>query len=294
MELYQLHSFVTIAREQHLTRAAEKLHASQPAVSAHIKALENELSLQLFIRTSKGMQLTTHGKALYKQAETILQQTKVFLQLGERLTSKPTGKVRIGLNRNADFLKIKPLYQQIRDNYPDLELILQQSVSANIIKAIVEGELDCGFVLGKSDEQKITFTELARFPLRVVGPVSMQEKIEQADRETLATLPWIGVPEGSPYHRIMIRHFHERGFYPPIKVIADKQSTITSMIESGAGLSFMLEEEALLAKRRGQIVLSKKERFAIGLFFIHKSKDMNSPQVEAVKQTVSTIWAQEE
>jgi len=62
MELYQLKTFVTVAEEGHLTRAAERLFTSQPAISAHIKSLEEELGVTLFHRTPKGMQLTTEGE----------------------------------------------------------------------------------------------------------------------------------------------------------------------------------------------------------------------------------------
>ena len=64
MELYQLRTFVAVAEARHLTRAAEKLHVSQPAVSAQIKALEDELELTLFDRTSSGMLLTAAGQRL--------------------------------------------------------------------------------------------------------------------------------------------------------------------------------------------------------------------------------------
>ncbi len=69
MELYQLRSFITVAGENHLTRAAQKLNTSQPAVSAHIKALEEEFGFSLFVRTPKGMQLTPGGQALCTKAE---------------------------------------------------------------------------------------------------------------------------------------------------------------------------------------------------------------------------------
>ena len=68
MELYHLKTFVMVAKEEHLTRAADKLNTSQPAVSAHIKALEEELGLVLFRRTSKGMRLTKEGTILYQKA----------------------------------------------------------------------------------------------------------------------------------------------------------------------------------------------------------------------------------
>ena len=61
MELYQLRTFAAVAEEAHLTRAAERLHLSQPAVSGHIKALEQELDVRLFERTATGMVLTESG-----------------------------------------------------------------------------------------------------------------------------------------------------------------------------------------------------------------------------------------
>jgi DNA-binding transcriptional LysR family regulator len=69
MELYQLRSFVAIAELGQLTRAAEKLHVSQPAVSAQLKALEDKLGLVLFERTASGMVLTAPGARLLAEAE---------------------------------------------------------------------------------------------------------------------------------------------------------------------------------------------------------------------------------
>ena len=69
MELYQLRSFVAVAEAGHLTRAADRLHISQPAVSAQIKALEEELEVELFQRRSSGMALTAAGKRLLGEAQ---------------------------------------------------------------------------------------------------------------------------------------------------------------------------------------------------------------------------------
>ena len=72
MELYQLRSFAAVAELGHLTRAAERLHISQPAVSAQIKALEDELGVTLFERVSSGMVLTSAGRKLLPAAEKVL------------------------------------------------------------------------------------------------------------------------------------------------------------------------------------------------------------------------------
>lgn len=255
MELYQLRSFITVAGEEHLTRAAEKLNISQPSVSAHIKALEEEFGFSLFLRTPKGMQLTPGGKALCTKARKVLQEVDELSGLGECLLSQPAGIMRIGLNRNAEFLRISSLYQQLRDNYPNLEIVLHQSISGTILKMIRTDELDCGFVLGSCAMDDLTLLPLAEFRLNIVGPVDLQTRLGNADLADLAELPWIGIPEDCPYSRIMEQNFHSRGLYPKTEVVADQQSAIVSMIESGVGLNFMLEEEAIQAQQKGQVAL---------------------------------------
>lgn len=292
MEIYQLQSFVTVAREKHLTRAAEKRNVSQPAVSAHIKALEEEVGLSLFHRTPKGMQLTADGKLLCKKAQKILQQVDEFTRLGESLTHQPAGVIRIGLNRDAEFLRVQPLYQQLRSKHPHLEIILHQAVSSSILKSIRANELDCGFVLGGSRSDDLSPLHLARYTLNVVGPVALRNEIEEVDLAQLAALPWIGIPDGCPYSQIMEQFFHAHGFYPKTEVVADQQSTIVSMIKSGVGLNFMLEEEAQLAKEQGKVAIWQKGSFPIGLFFVHRTKDEHSPLLQAVKKTIAAIWPQ--
>ena len=72
MELHQLRTFVAVAEEGHLTRAAERMFVSQPAVSSHVKALEAELGVALFDRTPKGMRLTREGERLLGRARRIV------------------------------------------------------------------------------------------------------------------------------------------------------------------------------------------------------------------------------
>ena len=72
MDLTQLRTFVAVAQEGHLTRAAERLHISQPAASTHVRALEAYLQVQLFARTNRGLELTAAGRRLADSAERVL------------------------------------------------------------------------------------------------------------------------------------------------------------------------------------------------------------------------------
>ena len=79
MEIYQLRTFVTVAQQGHLTQAAELLHLSQPAVTAQIKALEEEFGVALFERYPGGVQLTEAGKLILPDAQQILSQARSLL-----------------------------------------------------------------------------------------------------------------------------------------------------------------------------------------------------------------------
>jgi DNA-binding transcriptional LysR family regulator len=294
MELYQLRSFATVAREGHLTRAAGRLNVSQPAVSAHIKALEEKIGLSLFLRTPTGMQLTAGGRKLSLQAEKILHEVDEFISLGERLSEQPVGVLRIGLNRGAEFLRISPLYQQLRSSYPKLEIILQQSVSGTIIRMIRTEDLDCGFILGRYDGDDLSLVELARFKLRVVGPVALQEELSRSDHAGLAEFPWIGIPDDAPYHRIMQRYFIDQGMSLATEVVADQQSAILSMIESGAGLSFMLDAEAAAAEEQGRLAVWPGGSFPVELFFVYRTRDRESLKVQVVTNMITGLWSNNE
>lgn len=290
MELYQLQSFVAVAREKHLTRAAEKLHISQPAVSAHIKTLEEEFCQPLFTRTPRGMTLTSGGHLLCKKAKQILTEVSALTALSEKLQHQPAGSIRIGLNRYSEFLRITPLYRQLHDNYPNIEVRLHQAISGTILKMIRNNDLDCGFILGDYGGNDLQRILLAQLRVRVVGPVSMKEKLAHASQAKLANLPWIGTPKDCPYSQIMETFFHKQGITPRTEVVADQQSAITSMIEAGVGLSFMLEEEAVLAEQRGQVAIWQRESFPIELSFTYRAQDKESTQIQAVTGEILSIW----
>ncbi len=290
MELYQLKSFVTVARENHLTRAAELLHISQPAVSAHIKALEEEFAQPLFIRTPKGMRLTPGGVLLCGKAEEILREIEGLTIFADELKAKPVGNLKIGLNRDSGFLRLPALYRYLRSCYPGLEIQLHHAVSGTIVKMIEKNELDCGFVLGSYSGNDIKEMVLARLNLRVVGPVGMSKEIARASQTDLVELPWIGNPPDCPYSSIMETFFHRHGLTPQTEVVADQQSAIISMIEAGVGLNFMLEEEAMRAEQEGKLVVWSGGVFPIELSFVYRENGRKSLRIQAITEAIRVVW----
>src|ERR1700730_1893012 len=106
MELYQLRTFLIVAEEGSITRAAKRLFTTPPSISAHIKMLEDEWSVILFRRTAKGMEITEKGEILRTKAEATLLAAQDLSNHATELLECLMGSLRIGLTASATFLRI--------------------------------------------------------------------------------------------------------------------------------------------------------------------------------------------
>src|SRR5262249_896572 len=106
MELYQLRTFLVVAEEGNVTRAALRLGLRRPSVSAQLTHLEEELRIQLFIRTSQGMRLTEHGTLLRSRAEHVLAAAAALVGEAVRLQTHLVGQVSFGLNATPEVLRV--------------------------------------------------------------------------------------------------------------------------------------------------------------------------------------------
>jgi DNA-binding transcriptional LysR family regulator len=109
MELYQLKGFVAVAGEGHLTRAADKLHVSQPALSAQIKALEDELGVTLFERGPTRMALTSAGKRLVTAAQDVIAAANAMAHDARTLSGEIAGRIRLGTVAEPEWVQLPAL-----------------------------------------------------------------------------------------------------------------------------------------------------------------------------------------
>jgi len=129
MDFTQLRAFVTIAREGNLTRAAERLHVTQPAVSLQMKSLQEQLGLQLFNRSSNGMVLTNDGAKLLPYAERVLASSGDFMQAAHALHSTLSGELAIGTILDPEFTRLGVFLKRLVETYPQIATRLQHGMS---------------------------------------------------------------------------------------------------------------------------------------------------------------------
>lgn len=146
MDLRQLRYFLAVATEKHFGRAAESLNIVQPALSMQIRALEEELGGALFERTSRRVELTAAGEVLAVEARRTLEQADFARRSAERALRGETGMIRIGFVGNAIFSgRLMADLQGFHQQYPDVELKLEEVAPQRQVEAILSGLLDIGY-----------------------------------------------------------------------------------------------------------------------------------------------------
>lgn len=149
IELYKI--FYTVASCENITKAAEKLYISQPAVTMSIKKLETELEIKLFVRNKRGVTLTPEGKVLYEYVSKAMENISLAENKIENFKKLETGNIRIGIGTNlTKFFLVKHL-EKFHKKYPKININLDTSMTKELLKKLDEDKIDMAVIA--SDEE---------------------------------------------------------------------------------------------------------------------------------------------
>ena len=147
MELRHLRYFVAVAEEGHVTRAAKRLGIQQPPLSLQIRALEQELEVQLFRRKPRGVELTDAGAAFLERARSILDQVDRAAATTRRTARGEQGRVVVGFTSSAPFHPFVPrVIRTFREMSPLVSLVLEESGSSELVQGLHNEEIDAAFI----------------------------------------------------------------------------------------------------------------------------------------------------
>jgi len=290
MELYQLRSFVAVAGARHLTRAAEKLHVSQPALSAQIRALEDDLALTLFERTPGGMELTVAGQRLLPAAEKVLAAAQMLRNDASELKGKASGKVSVGTLSDPEFIRIGEFLGAMVERYPLLQLELQHEISGAMFAKVLDGQLDAGFYFGAFDHPAMDALWLRSIVYRVAAPAAWSGRVVGADWSAIAALPWIITPPISSHYKLVRSLFDNHGVVPTQVVEADQEFVIANLVGAGVGLSLIREERALEKEAAGEVCLWGDVKVDTDLWFVHRAERNSDPVITAMLDVLADTW----
>jgi DNA-binding transcriptional LysR family regulator len=290
MELYHLKTFITVAEEGHLTRAARRLNTSQPAVSAHIKNLEEELGIRLFTRTPKGMRLTEEGTALKAQAAEALSMIDNLRSRAGHLKQEVTGTLRLGLHIDPRYLRINDLLSHLRRSYNRLDFHLLQRWTWQQFEDLPKGRIDAGFVYGNPPHKDITALLLKKCNIRIVAPAAWEDRLRGSRWEDIAAMPWVWTPPCCSFCAITTEVFEKRRLKPVKVTLADQEPIVATLVTSGIGLAVMIEDEAMEYQSAGKVVVWDDGVGTVDLNFVYHRKREREAVVAAAIESVQAVW----
>jgi DNA-binding transcriptional LysR family regulator len=290
MEIYQLRTFVAVAQQGHLTQAAEILHLSQPAVTAQIKALEEELGLALFERTAGGVLLTKAGAMLLPQAEQLIAGARGMLTLAKGMHGQLTGKVRLGTVGDPDVLRLADFLVELHQQFPLLDVHTFHSISGSVLNDVRKKTLDAGFFIGKNPYVNVHSLVLRELTFRVVAPSAWKERLQSANWKDVGKLPWVWINQFNSYNKLSSELFREKNISPQKVFELDQESTTLALVKAGVGMSLMRDELAQEAIKSGEVIEWGDVRKTTPLNFIYPAECRDDPLVNAMLQVLHGMW----
>lgn len=291
MEIYQLRTFSTVAQEGSITRASDLLFLSQPAVSAHIKSLEEELGLTLFERTAQGMNLTSDGSRLLSKAGKLLDIHRDLLDEAQRIKGRLSGKIQLGTVRNPSAHILSQLLGNLSVSCPEVEVILHHGPSMDISRGILNGNLDAGFFIavGVPDE-KLIYIEVQRFGIFLASPIGLVQETKLLNWTELSKFPWICPVAGTCCGLVAEGLFQSHNFRPQKIISVDQESVTRTLIAGGLGLGLLHEETALKAQKAGEVeLLGIGPQREARLVFSYLAGRAHDPVISAVSASVREL-----
>ncbi len=290
MELYQLRTFLAVAEEQNLTRAAEKLFASQPAVSAQVKALEDEVGVRLFDRGAKGMKLTRAGEVLREQARRIVDAARDFKHSADSLRGSVSGELVFGLNNRPEILRLVEILRAVSGEHAELSLELVNASSGVILQGIEEGAISIGFFEGPCESTKVTWHELDQIELCLAAPIAWAKELTKPDWKLLESKPWIFTSPGCSYHRIIRRLTEEQGLHLSRRFQVNECLTVLNLVAEGLGMTLTSIGQIEANGYQDRVVALPHFRATVPLNIGYLTANEADPSISAVRDHVLQVW----
>lgn len=291
MELYQLRTFAAIAELGSLARACDRLHLSQPAASAHIKALEAEFGLALFARQPKGLTLTLAGTTMLIPAQRMLALAGELRAEALRLRGKLDGRLRFGAFFDPTLLRLGELMRSLISRHPMLDIEIHHRTSRAVIAGVRSGEFDAGMALCASPPDDLRALRLCRLRYRIVAPAAWADRVRAADWKCIAALPWISTPADGSHFHMASQIFQRHGFRPTKVVEGDSEVIITSLVFAGVGLGLMREDLAMEAELAGKAIVLPHGDAETSLTLLHAKSRDGDPAIDALVAAVGDVWS---
>lgn len=248
MELKHLRYFVAVAEELNFSRAAQRLHMTQPPLSVQVKQLEEEIGVPLLERSTRNVRLTEAGQVFLEESRRLFGQLEQSVRTVRRVGHGEVGTLALGFVPTAASETLPPLLRVFRKGYPEVEITLHEMNPPQLVNGLRDGRIDAAFFYLPSGnvppfgDATLDSMPVSREPLVVAlpadHPLAARRRIEMA---SLSDEPFILLAShrGSGLRDIIVEHCRLAGFMPRVVQEATLVQTIVGLVASGVGVALV-------------------------------------------------------
>jgi DNA-binding transcriptional LysR family regulator len=255
MELRHLKYFVAVAEEENVTRAAARLHVSQPPLSRQIRDLEEELGVALLDHGAKAVRLTAAGRLFLEEARAVLRRAEEAVQTVRAVAGDCGGEINVAYAPSLTVQILPGTLRVFQVESPQVRVILHDLSTEEMLDGLRDGKLDVALMIRPDHRtlRTLEFEELYRYPLCLAAhpshPLARMHKIKlQALRsERLIAYSKSGYPE---YHERLVSTFAPIGPIPRVAEEHDSSTSLIAAVEAGRGVALVPASLGCLAGPR--------------------------------------------
>ncbi|MGW3628123.1 LysR family transcriptional regulator [Streptomyces sp. NPDC000880] len=245
MDLRHLTYFLAVAEELNFTRASQRLHVVQSAVSAAVRTLEKDLGAALFERSSQGVTLTAAGRALLPHAQATLDAAQAARDAVGQIRGELQGTINLGALTSMRVIDLPGLLGRFHAEHPKvtLRLVVSPSGSAGLVQSLLAGHIDLAFVaLTGPVPAGITSRTLATFPMVLIVPTG--HPLAASDTVSLPELAdkqFVDFPVGYRNRDLVDTAFSAAGLRRWVALEATDIGSTAALVREGLGIAFIPE-----------------------------------------------------
>ncbi|GAA4485730.1 LysR substrate-binding domain-containing protein [Rhodococcus olei] len=257
MDSRQLRYFLAVVEHGSVTRAAEILFVAQPALSQSLRALENELGVELFRRVPRGMELTVAGEALVGPARQVMESSRSADEAVRRIAGLAGGRLDLATPPDLAVDPIVALVARFRARHPRVWVnLIDPGSHSNVADLLRAARCEVGVdYLPVGGSRVVAHTLGRRRLLLGLPPGSPHTPARSLPLERLAEIPLVIGPRGTAVRDEVERTCAGLGFSPRVVVEVEHEHHVFLLVAAGAGAAFLTDREAEQAARRGVAVV---------------------------------------
>lgn len=237
--------FVAVAEEKNFTRAAERLMIAQSPLSQQIKKLEHELGVELFVRTTRSVELTHAGSVFYDRARLLLARSDEAIADAKKAAEGQLGRLSLGFTGTATYELLPALVRAFQDRNPDVQLDLHsEMLTPSQVEGLLEGRIDVGVLRPPVNAEGLVVEVVRQEPLVLAMPT--QHPLAGARSLSLADLadePFISYPSDPPssVYSVVVEAYRRAGFVPKVRQELAETASMVAMVAAGMGIALVPE-----------------------------------------------------